>query len=145
MMRAARQALGPLLLGFALPALAAPAPRQAVIFDTDFVMPPADDGMALLLALRSPELEILGVTTVAGNESMEKATVDATRLLEIAGRADIPVYRGANMPLLHERSDYAGSVHGRWWSDEPPAPPPGGFAKKQPEAGSAMDFIVRTV
>ena len=84
-------------------------------------MPPADDGMALILALHSPELEILGVTTVAGNESMEKATVDATRLLEIAGRTDIPVYRGANMPLLHEKSDYATRVHGRWWSDEPPA------------------------
>ena len=101
--------------------------------------------MALILALHSPELEILGVTTVAGNESLEKATVDATRLLEIAGRVDIPVYKGANMPLLHEKSDYATRVHGRWWSDEPPQAPPGGFARKQPEAGSAMDFIVRTV
>jgi len=124
--------------------LAAPAPHK-VIFDTDFVMPPADDGLALLLALSSPELEILGVTTVAGNESMEKATADALRLLEIAGRPEIPVYKGANMPLLHEKSEYATRVHGRWWSDDPPAPPPGGFARKAPERGSAMDFIVRTV
>lgn len=123
---------------------AAPAP-QKVIFDTDFVMPPADDGLALLLALASPELEILGVTTVAGNESMEKATADALRLLEIAGHTDIPVYRGAKMPLLHEKSEYATRVHGRWWSDDPPAPPPGGFARKRPERGSAMEFIVRTV
>ena len=139
-----------LILGAALGlastgALAAESSRHKVIFDTDFVMPPADDGMALILALHSPELEILGVTTVAGNESMEKATVDATRLLEIAGRADIPVYKGANMPLLHEKSDYAMRVHGRWWSDEPPSAPPGGFAQKKPESGSAMDFIVRTV
>jgi inosine-uridine nucleoside N-ribohydrolase len=144
-MKAVRRILSVVLACAPLGAHAAEPPRHEVIFDTDFVMPPADDGMALILALHSPELEILGVTTVAGNESMEKATVDATRLLEIAGRADIPVYRGANMPLLHEKSDYATRVHGRWWSDEPPAAPPGGFAKKQPEAGSAMDFIVRTV
>src|SRR6266496_2276415 len=134
------------VLPFVGPAVlaAAPAPHR-VIFDTDFVMPPADDGLALLLALGSPELEILGVTTVAGNESMEKATADALRLLEIAGRAEIPVYKGANMPLLHEKSEYATRVHGRWWSDDPPAPPPGGFARKPPERESAMDFIVRTV
>jgi inosine-uridine nucleoside N-ribohydrolase len=132
----------------ALSTLAPPAgaqSRRKVIFDTDFVMPPHDDGMALILALNSPELDVLGVTTVAGNESMEKATVDALRLLEIAGRADIPVYKGANMPLVNEKSEYATRVHGRWWSDDPPAAPAGGFAKKKPEAGSAADFIVRTV
>jgi inosine-uridine nucleoside N-ribohydrolase len=126
-------------------AAAAPPPRHPVIFDTDFVMPPADDGMALILALNSPELEVLGVTTVAGNESLEKATVDALRLLEIADRGALPVYKGANMPLVHEKSDYATRVHGRWWSDDPPAAPPGGFARKKPERESAVDFIVRTV
>jgi len=125
--------------------LAAASAPHKVIFDTDFVMPPADDGLALILALASPELEILGVTTVAGNESVEKATADALRLLEIAGRAEIPVYKGANTPLLHEKSEYATRVHGRWWSHDPPAPPPGGFAKKPPQRESAMDFIVRTV
>jgi inosine-uridine nucleoside N-ribohydrolase len=123
---------------------AAQAPHP-VIFDTDFVMPPQDDGLALILALNSPELEILGVTTVAGNESMEKATADALRLLEIAGRVEIPVYRGANLPLVHERSEYATRVHGRWWSDETPTAPPGGFAQKKAEPESAMEFIVRTV
>jgi len=108
-------------------------------------MPPTDDGLALVLALNSPELEILGITTVAGNESLEKATVDALRLLEIAGRPEIPVHKGANLPLLHEKSDYATRVHGRWWSDDPPAAPPGGFAQKKPERESGMEFIVRTV
>ena len=135
---------GALLASVSAGAASAPA-RHRVIFDTDFVMPPADDGLALILALRSPELEILGVTTVAGNESMEKATVDALRLLEIAGRPEIPVYKGADMPLLHEKSDFATRVHGRWWSDEPPAPPPGGFARKKPDPQRAVDFIVRTV
>ena len=125
---------------------AAPAQTpQKIIFDTDFVVPPQDDGMALILALKSPELQILGVTTVAGNDSMERATSDALRVLEIAGRIDIPVYKGANMPIRHEKSDWATTVHGRWWSDDPPPVPPGGFAKTQPESGSAMDFIIRTV
>jgi inosine-uridine nucleoside N-ribohydrolase len=118
---------------------------QRIIFDTDFVAPPQDDGLALLLALKSPELQILGVTTVAGNDSMERATSDALRVLEIAGRTDIPVFKGANMPLRHEKSEWATTVHGRWWSDEPPPSPPGGFAKRPPENGTAMDFIIRTV
>src|SRR5204863_2817369 len=118
---------------------------QKIIFDTDFVVPPQDDAMALILALKSPELEILGVTTVAGNDSMERATSDALRVLEIAARTDIPVYRGANMPLVHEKTEWATTVHGRWWSDDPPPPPPGGFAKRPPERESAIDFIVRTI
>jgi inosine-uridine nucleoside N-ribohydrolase len=118
---------------------------QKIIFDTDFVVPPQDDGTALILALKSPELQVLGVTTVAGNDSMERATSDALRVLEIVGRTDIPVYRGANMPLRHEKSEWAAGLHGRWWSDDPPPAPPGGFAKKQAESGSAMDFIIRTI
>lgn len=123
----------------------ASAQPHRIIFDTDFILPPGDDGMAFLLALQSPEVEILGITTVAGNESLERGTSDVLRLLEIVGRADIPVYRGADMPLVHEKSDFAVSSYGKWWSDEPPPPPPGGFAKKQAEVESAYDFIVRTV
>lgn len=124
---------------------AAAEDRHRVIFDTDFVMPPWDDGLALILALQSPEVEILGVTTVAGNDSVERATSDALALLERTGHSAIPVHRGANMPLVHEKSDYAVRVYGRWWSDEPPKAPPGGFARKQAERESAMEFIVRTV
>ena len=121
------------------------AQQHRVIFDTDFAVPPQDDGMALILALHSPEIEILGLTTVAGNFSMERATSDVLRVLEIAQRTDIPVYRGADMPLVHEKSDYAALVWGEWWSDEPPPPPPGGFATKQAEAIGAAEFIVQTV
>jgi inosine-uridine nucleoside N-ribohydrolase len=133
-------------------AIGAPVPAtaqtpQKIIFDTDFVVPPQDDAMALILALKSPELQILGLTTVAGNDSMERATSDALRVLEIAGRTDIPVYKGANMPMRHEKTEWSSSptAHGHWWSDDPPPPPPGGFAKTQPAAGTAMDFIIRTV
>jgi inosine-uridine nucleoside N-ribohydrolase len=139
-----------LRVALALTLLAAPAGTsfsqpQRIIFDTDFILPPGDDGLALLLALQSPEVEILGITTVAGNDSMERATSDVLRVLEIAGRADIPVYRGANMPLVHRKSDFAVRSYGNWYSDEPPPPPPGGFAKKTAEPESAYDFMVREV
>lgn len=116
-----------------------------VIVDTDFAMPPHDDCMALMLALQSPEIEILGVTTVAGNESVETATADALRMLEIANRASIPVYKGADMPLVHEKSDYAVRKYGKWYANDPPIPPPGGFAARKAEAEAAVSFIVRTV
>jgi inosine-uridine nucleoside N-ribohydrolase len=116
-----------------------------IIFDTDFVMPPYDDSLALMLALQSPELEILGITTVAGNDSVERATSDVLRMLEIARRDDIPVYVGANMPLVHEKSDFAVRKYGNWYSDEPPPEPPGGFATRKAEDESAVDFIVDTV
>ena len=137
------------LLVAALSLLAGSAQAQArpipIIFDTDFGMVPQDDSFALMLALHSPELEILGVTTVAGNFSVEQATVDALRILEIAGRPEIPVYRGANMPLVHEKSEFATTRHGQWWSDAAPNAPPGGFAKRKEEAISAVQYIVDTV
>jgi len=119
--------------------------RHKVIFDTDFVFPPQDDAMALIFALNCPELEILGITTVAGNKNVERATVDALKVLEIAGRDDIQVFRGANRPLVHEKDDFAVKAYGGWWSDEPAPAPPGGFAKKKAEPGTAVDFIVHTV
>ena len=121
------------------------AQPQKVIFDTDFGLPPQDDGLALILALNSPEIDILGVTTVAGNFSTERATTDCLRTLEIAGREEIPVYKGADMPLVHESSDYARRVHGEWWSDDPPPMPPGGFAAKQAEQATAAEFMLQTV
>jgi inosine-uridine nucleoside N-ribohydrolase len=130
---------------------AAPAAQAAaagsikVIFDTDFLVPPQDDGWALALALKSPELKILGITTVAGNGEVHKETADALRELEILNRTDVPVYMGSNRPLVHQKSDWDTTTHGKWWSDEPPAPPPGGFAKIQAQRGNAIDFIIRTV
>ena len=108
-------------------------------------MVPQDDAYALMLALHSPELEILGITTVAGNFSLEQGTADVLRLLEIGGREEIPVYRGANMPLMHEPSKFAMETYGAWWSDEPATEPPGGFAKKRAESLGAVQFIIDTV
>lgn len=131
----------------ALEALSSPAlaqERTPIIFDTDFAMPPTDDGLTLMLALQSPELEILGITTVAGNESVEQATADSLRMLEIANQTDIPVYVGADMPLVHEKSDFAVDTFGRWYSDEV-VEPPGGFAEIEAQDASAVSFIVNAV
>lgn len=133
-----------LMLALFVPALQG-APAQKIIFDTDFVFVPQDDAMALIFALNCPELEILGITTVAGNKNVERATADALKILEIAGRSEIPVYKGAARPLVHEKSEFAVKHYGGWWSDEPAPPPPGGFARKKAEPVSAADFIVRTV
>ncbi len=130
---------------FANAAIAQTDERIPIIFDTDFVMPPADDSMALMLALQSPEFEILGITTVAGNESLETATADVLRMLEIAKQTSIPVYKGADMPLVHAKSDFAEREYGKWYSNEPPNMPPGGFASKTVEDESAVSFLVDTV
>src|ERR671910_562433 len=63
-----------------------------ILIDCD---PGHDDAIALLLALASPEVELLGVTTVHGNQTLEKTTANALRVLELAGRSDVPVGAGA--------------------------------------------------
>ena len=121
------------------------APSRRVIIDTDFALPPQDDGLALALALNSPELDIVGITTVTGNFNLARANADVLRMLEMTGHSKIPVYAGAARPLVHAKSDYAMSQHGEWWSDAPAPEPPGGFAGKTLESEAAADFLVRTV
>ncbi len=72
------------------------AGARRVIIDTD---PGVDDAFALLLAMRSPELKIEGITPVAGNVPLELSLPNALRMVEIAGRTDIPVAVGAKTPL----------------------------------------------
>ena len=93
-----------------------------IVLDCD---PGHDDAIALLLALGSPEVELLGVTTVAGNQTLEKTTANALRVLELVGRGDIPVSAGADRPLVRERF-VAAYVHGESGLDGPDLPPPRG-------------------
>ena len=79
-----------------------------VILDMDVGI---DDALAILLALRSPELEILGITAVAGNAPLENTANNTLRVLEAGGRTDIPVARGAAKPLTRE-PESAVHVHG---------------------------------
>ncbi len=108
-----------------------------VILDCD---PGHDDAIALLLALASPELEVLGVTTVHGNQTLEKTTANALRVLDLAGRADIPVAAGADRPLARELT-VASHVHGDSGLDGPTLPPAG----RAPLGEHAVDFMERTI
>jgi inosine-uridine nucleoside N-ribohydrolase len=104
-----------------------------ILLDCD---PGHDDAIALLLALASPELELLGVTTVAGNQTLEKTTANALRLLEFVGRSDIPVAAGADRPLVREQY-VASYVHGETGMDGPDLPP----AQRAPLDRHAVDFL----
>src|SRR3954451_19778779 len=91
-----------------------------VIIDCD---PGHDDAMALLLALGSPELELSAVTTVAGNQTIEKVTANAVRVLDVASEHAVPVAAGAHRALVHP-SRVAAEVHGETGLDGPALPPP---------------------
>ncbi len=82
--------------------------RQAVIIDCD---PGVDDAVALLLALAAPELEVLAITTVAGNVPLKKTTRNALMLRQVAGREDVPVLGGIDRPLRRKPMG-AGEFHG---------------------------------
>jgi uridine nucleosidase len=82
---------------------------ESIIIDTD---PGIDDFMAILFALKSPELDVVALTTVYGNHFVEVTTRNALRILELAGRDDIPVARGAYSPLVREYTTPPTIVHG---------------------------------
>ena len=108
-----------------------------VILDCD---PGHDDAIALLLALASPEVELLGVTTVHGNQTLAKTTANALRVLDLAGRSDIAVAAGADRPLLRELT-VASHVHGDSGLDGPALP----ATSRAPLDEGAVEFMVRTI
>ena len=111
--------------------------QSRVIIDTD---PGVDDALALLLAMRSPELKIEGITPVAGNVPLELTLPNALRMVEVAGRTEIPVAAGAKEPLVR-RLVTAAYVHGENGLGGAAFPQP----KIEPIADRAADFICRTV
>ena len=82
---------------------------ESILIDTD---PGIDDAMAILFALKSPELDVVALTTVFGNHFVQVTTRNALRLLELAGRDDIPIARGASSPLVREYKHPPTFVHG---------------------------------
>ncbi len=80
-----------------------------LIIDTD---PGVDDAVAIMLALASPEVELLALTTVFGNVPLPATTTNAGRLLALCDRSDVPVAVGAARPLVHPQRERAESWHG---------------------------------
>jgi inosine-uridine nucleoside N-ribohydrolase len=108
-----------------------------IILDTD---PGIDDALALFLALASPEVQLEAVTTVSGNVGIDFTTANALALLELAGRADIPVARGSAQPLLRP-AVYADYVHGSRGLGHLELPVPA----HTPTASHAVDVIIETI
>jgi purine nucleosidase len=111
-------------------------PRK-IIIDTD---PGQDDAVAILLALASPELEVLGVTAVAGNVPLPLTERNARIVCELANRKDIKVFAGCDRPLKRKLVT-AEHVHGKTGLDGPPLPEP----TMALQDAHATDFIVETL
>ncbi len=111
-------------------------PRK-IIIDTD---PGQDDAVAIMLALGSPELEVLGITAVAGNVPLALTQKNARKICELAGRPDIKVFAGAERPLMRKLVT-AEHVHGKTGLNGPKLPEP----QMQLQEQFAVDFIVETL
>ena len=110
-------------------------PPRKIIIDTD---PGQDDAVAILLALASPEdVDVLGITCVAGNVPLPLTTKNARIVCELGGRPDMPVYAGCDKPLGRDLVT-AEHVHGKTGLDGPTLPDP----TMPMAAGHAVDFIV---
>ncbi len=114
-----------------------PPPRRLII-DTD---PGVDDSMAILFAFSSPEVHVEALTTIFGNTGTAVTTTNALRLVELAGRPDVPVARGAEKPLLRPFTGEGWRVHGRNGLGEVDFPLPAG----KPDPRRAAQLIVDLV
>ncbi|MCR9272619.1 MULTISPECIES: nucleoside hydrolase [Mameliella] len=111
---------------------------RKIIIDTD---PGQDDAVAILLALASPaELEVLGITAVAGNVPLELTARNARMVCELAGKPETPVFAGCDRPLAHDLVT-AEHVHGKTGLDGPDLPEP----TMPLQDGDAVDFIIDTL
>jgi len=108
-----------------------------VLIDTD---PGVDDALALLLAFSSPELRVEGLTTVAGNVSLDLGSLNALKLLDFLGVEGVPVAAGAEKPLLRRCRD-ASSIHGETGLGGATLPEPNGSLDER----GAVEFILEKV
>src|SRR5215813_13231663 len=93
---------------------------EKIIIDSD---PGQDDPVAILLALASPELDVLGLTAVAGNVPLKLTEKNARKICELAGKPETKVFAGAVRPLMRELVT-AEQVHGKTGLDGPELPEP---------------------
>ena len=138
--------------------LASAQPRRKVIIDEDCSGPGGSNMQALLVMIQSPQVEVLGITVVSGNQWRDEEVAHTLRLLEIIGRTDIPVIPGAVFPLVrtHEEAQmwqerygkvaFAGAWDDRWYHSPFIIPPlPEGKPATQPSNEDAANFLIRMV
>ncbi|KAL7170477.1 hypothetical protein ACSBR2_035367 [Camellia fascicularis] len=112
--------------------------REKIIIDTD---PGIDDSVAIFMAFQTPQLEVLGITTIFGNVTTEDATRNALILGEIAGYPDVPVAEGSPEPLKGGTPDVAYFIHGSDGLGNTNLPPP----KSKKIEKTASEFLVDMV
>lgn len=110
--------------------------KRRIIIDTD---PGVDDALAIFFALASPELDVIGLTSVYGNAGVSVTTRNALALLQIAERTDVPVAKGAAKPLASRYLGAVPKIHGKDGQGDGGVPTPTRKAMK----GTAADFICR--
>ena len=115
----------------------APTMPTKIILDCD---PGHDDAVALLLAWGNPDIELVGVTTVAGNQTIDKVTRNALAIAQVAGITGVPFARGAHRPLVRE-VEVAEGIHGESGLDGPVLPEP----TIELDPRHAVYFIIDTV
>jgi inosine-uridine nucleoside N-ribohydrolase len=133
-------------------------PRRKVIINEDCSGPGGSNMQTLLVLIQSPQVEVLGITVVSGNQWRDEEVAHTLRLLEIIGRTDIPVVPGAVFPLVHRRTDaqmwqerygkvaFAGAWDERWWHEPFVVPPlPEGQPTTKPVEEAAAHFLTRKV
>ncbi len=110
--------------------------KPLFLIDTDTA---SDDAVALIMALRSPHIRVLAITTVAGNVAVQQSTRNALYTAELCG-ADVPVFMGAEKPLIRAQES-AHWFHGRDGLGDHGYPPP----RRAPEKQPAAEAIISTV
>jgi purine nucleosidase len=132
--------------------------RRKVIINQDGSGPGGSNMQTIALLVQSPQVEVLGITVVSGNQWRDEEVAHTLRLLEIMGRTDIPVVPGAVFPLVRRREDtliwqqrfgkvaFAGAWDERWWHEPFVVPAlPEGQPTTKPAAEDAVHFLLRKV
>src|SRR5271170_1104885 len=132
--------------------------RRKIIINEDASGPGGSNLQTILLLVQSPQVEVLGITVVSGDQWRDEEVAHTLRLLEIIGRTDIPVVPGAEFPLIRRRDEtqlwqqrygkvaYAGAWDDRWWLEPFVVPPlPEGQPTTKPSDEDAAHFLIRMV
>jgi purine nucleosidase len=133
-------------------------PKRKIIINQDCSGPGGSNLQTLALLIQSPDVEVLGITVVSGDQWRDEEVAHALRLLEIMGRTDIPVVPGAVFPLVRRRDEaqlwqarygtvaYAGAWDDRWWHEPEVIPPlPEGQPTTKASSEDAAHFLLRMV